>query len=162
MSRKVEKFGGGCVLGIIVRKQNLGVTMIKYLQVPIGKYGSITVEIEPTSDTSGFEELGIQKVKPEPSSSFEELGAKERVRKAAQTVTVEATNAFDKMSETIQVVVYGFRDRMSQIEQAVQPDEASVEFGLALKADAGVVVAQAGADASFKIKLIWKSLAREG
>jgi hypothetical protein len=134
--------------------------VISYLQVPIEGYGAIRVEIEPTSDTGGFEELGIRELEPVTTGDFEDLGFKEKAQKTVQAVTVEAANAFDKMTDTIQAVAYGFRARMSQIEQAVQPDEASVEFGLALKADAGVVVAQAGADASFKVKLTWKSLSR--
>ena len=128
--------------------------MIKYLQVPVGKHGTINVEIKPTEDSSGFEELGISKDVSATTTGFEEdLGLEE----VAQTVTARATKAFEKMTETIHALAYGFRERMDQLEEKVRPDEVSVEFGLSLKADAGVVIAQAGADASFKITVAWKA-----
>ena len=111
--------------------------MVKYLQIPVGEHGSINVEIEPAQDSGGFTELGIQNM--------------------AETAMAEATEAFDKLTATIHAVAYGFREHIDRLEKHVRPDEVSVEFGLTFKADAGVVVAKAGAEASFKIGLTWKS-----
>jgi hypothetical protein len=111
--------------------------MIKYLQIPVGKHGTINVEVESTEDSSGFQRLG-------------------RIQEIAQAATAEATEAFDKITDTIYVLAHGFRERLDRLEKTVRPDEVSVEFGLALKADAGVVIARAGTEASFKIKLGWK------
>jgi hypothetical protein len=58
----------------------------------------------------------------------------------AQVVTAEAAYAFDKMSDSIHMVACGFRERLDQLEEKMRPDEASVEFGLALKSDAGNVL----------------------
>jgi hypothetical protein len=37
------------------------------------------------------------------------------------------------------------------------PNEASIEFGLKLQAQAGVVIAKATTDAHFVVKLVWKN-----
>ena len=112
--------------------------MIKYLQIPVGEHGSINVEIEPVQESGGFKKLG-------------------KIRDLAEATTSEATEAFDLLTATIHTVAYGFREHIDRLEKHVRPDEVSVEFGLAFKADAGVVVAKAGAEASFKVGLTWKS-----
>jgi len=135
---------------------------IKYLKVPVGEHGAIKIEIEPTDDTGGFEELGIDESKFAAAAvgGFEDLGLREGVRKTTQAVTAEALYAFDKMSDTIHTLAYGLWERIEQLEEKAQPDEVSVELGLSLKADAGVVVAQVGTDANFKVKLTWKPSSR--
>jgi hypothetical protein len=131
--------------------------MVTYIQVPVGSYGMVNVEIQPTDDIREFEELGISKDEfVATTDRVEDLGVEERVQEVARITTATATQAFEKMTETIHTLAKGFRERMDALEDTIRPDEVSIEFGIALKAGAGVVVAQAGADASFKVKLAWK------
>jgi hypothetical protein len=133
---------------------------VKYLQIPVDEYGTIQVEIEPAEDISGLKELGIDKRSLESAGGFEDLGLEEELEERAQAVTVAVSSAFQRVVDTVRTVAYGFWDRLSQLEEGARPDEASVKFGLALKADAGVVLTQVGGEGNFEIELTWKPSAR--
>ena len=130
---------------------------IKYLEMSVGEYGKVKVEIEPTE----VEELGLSGIRSAPSRGFEDLGLKRDLARATRDVTAEATKAFDAISSNIHTLAHGFRQSVYQIEEKARPDEFSIEFGLALKADAGVVItglweAGGGGEANFKVVLTWK------
>jgi hypothetical protein len=129
---------------------------VKYLEIPVDEYGTIKVEIEPTDDTSGLEELGVDKDKLSESGGFEDLGWREDVKGMTRTVTAGATSAFDEIVGTVHTIAYGLRDRLDKFDEKARPDEASVTFGLAIKADAGVVLAQVGSEGSLEVQLTWK------
>ena len=107
----------------------------EYIVIDVGKeYGSFKVEVEPIEkDFSGTEELG-----------------KDTTEKATQAV--KRLN-FNEISNTICAIVGGVKD----VIKKTQPDQVSVEFSIAIKADTSVVVAQAGAEAQFSITLTWEA-----
>jgi hypothetical protein len=133
---------------------------IKYLEIPVDKYGTIKVEIEPTDDTSGLEKLGVDKSELAKPGGFEDLGRREDLKAMARAVTAEATSAFDEIVGTVHTIAYGLRDRLDKFDEKARPDEASVTFGLAIKADAGVVLAQVGSEGSLEVQLTWKPSTR--
>jgi hypothetical protein len=133
---------------------------IKYLEIPVDEYGTIKVEIEPRDDTSGLEELGVDKGELEESGGFEDLGSREDLKSMARAVTAEATSAFNEMVGTIHTIAYGLRDRLDKLDEKARPDEASVKFGLVLKADAGVVLAQVGSEGNLEVQLTWTASPR--
>jgi hypothetical protein len=129
---------------------------IKYLEIPVDEYGTIKVEIEPTDDASGLEELGVDTDKLAEPGRVEDLGWREDVKDMRQAVTAEAISAFDEIVGTVHTIAYGLRDRLDRFDEKARPDEASVTFGLAIKADAGVVLAQVGSEGSLEVQLTWK------
>ena len=134
---------------------------IRYLQIPVDDYGSFIVEITQTESQEGLKTLGVdEKLLTQEDDGFEDLGVVEDI----ETLIAEANNGFDQMSSVIKTISYGFRDHIVdlgkqavKIGKASRPDEATIEFGLTFKSDAGVVVAKAGVDADFKVTLTWKA-----
>jgi hypothetical protein len=130
---------------------------VKYLQVPVGDYGSITVEIEPTPEAYLSETLGVTPEQPPPEWEGEgekvvqPLGLEEDVERAIETSVLVAADAFDAVSDTVYAVARGFQDCMKRVE----PDEASVEFGISVSGEAGVVLKVKG-ESSFTVTLTWK------
>lgn len=133
---------------------------IKYLEIPVDEYGTIKVEIESTNDTSGLEELGVDKRELAEPGGFEDLGRKERKGDKTQAMTAWAASAFEEVVGTVHTIAYGLRDRLDKFDEKARPDEASVTFGLAIKADAGVVLAQVGSEGSLEVQLTWKPSSR--
>jgi alkanesulfonate monooxygenase SsuD/methylene tetrahydromethanopterin reductase-like flavin-dependent oxidoreductase (luciferase family) len=65
-------------------------------------------------------------------------------------------------TESFQAALARFRPMASAVvkqlrELADRPEEISVEFGLKLTADAGMVIAKTGGEANFKVSLVWRS-----
>jgi Trypsin-co-occurring domain 1 len=58
--------------------------------------------------------------------------------------------ALDKLKPAASRIISKLRDL------AEHPDEISVEFGIKLNATAGAVVASAGVEANYVVKLVWK------
>ncbi|NJO17812.1 MAG: hypothetical protein HC877_19400 [Thioploca sp.] len=106
----------------------------EYIVIDVGKeYGSFKVEVEPIEkDFSGTEELGLRETVQETTQAVKRLN-------------------FNEISNTICAIVGGIKAVMRE----TQPDQVSVEFSIAIKADTSVVVAQAGAEAQFSITLTW-------
>jgi hypothetical protein len=73
-----------------------------------------------------------------------------------QTVGLEDVLAFDGVRETIEAIAAELAGAWEQ----VKPDEASVEFGLALTAKSGKLtglLVEGGGSASLKVALTWKA-----
>lgn len=87
---------------------------IRYLQVPIGEYGTIKVEIEPTEMGGVSEELGVSEIQPD--ASVEELAFdfEEKAQKLAEVTTIIAAEVFDDISDAVYAVACGFRDCMDR------------------------------------------------
>ena len=68
------------------------------------------------------------------------------VKKASQTFQ----SALDKIRPAASIIITKLRDLTDP------PDEIEVEFGLTLNAEAGAVVALAGAEANYTVTLTWK------
>jgi hypothetical protein len=126
---------------------------INYLEVPVEEYGTVKVEIEPTELTRLSKDLGVSDVPSTKNEDFEELMISPE--DIAQTAAIIATSAFDKISDTVSMLACGFHDSLKKTKPHAKPDEVSVEFGLTIKGDAGVVLSQAGAKAAIKVTLTW-------
>lgn len=104
-----------------------------HIEVTVGDYGTILVEIAPTA-REGWREAG-------------------RPVELVQKMTVE----FERVMETVRAIARGFRDGLERLEEKTRPDEATLEFGLKLGGETDVVLVRASGEAAFKISLTWKS-----
>lgn len=124
--------------------------MIKYIDVPMGDHNTVRVEIAPARSTTGLKELGVDFAV---TGELEDLGIEEKADEVTRTMAAVATKAFDKMTDTINTVAHGLQNSV----KSLKPAEWSVEFNIKFTADAGVVIVQAGTEASFTVTLNWKS-----
>ena len=65
---------------------------------------------------------------------------------------IKAAQSFDDSLGTLKVVATRVFDTLKELA----PTEAEVEMGFKLTASAGVVLAKAGGEAHFRVKLVWK------
>ena len=72
----------------------------------------------------------------------------------AGTVTDKAKETFETALEKIKPAAAAIITKLRDLSEA--PDEIGVEFGIKLSAEAGAFVASTGAEANFKVTLIWK------
>lgn len=103
-------------------------------EVPVDEFGTIVVEIAPIE--------GLHEV-------------------SAGDVLQNAAIAFDKVTQTIEICAKGFISHIHQMERKSRPQEVSIEFGIALKADAGVVLVHTSTEGNFKVTLKWTEKADE-
>jgi hypothetical protein len=66
----------------------------------------------------------------------------------------QAKQTFEDAVSTVQPVAEALLAQFRTL--SVHPDEVSLEFGITLKVDAGVLIARTGAEANFKIAVKWK------
>jgi hypothetical protein len=64
-----------------------------------------------------------------------------------------ASKSFESALNNLSPIANTIISKLNNI--AIPPDEASVEFGLALRADASVAITKMGTEANFKINLKW-------
>ena len=87
--------------------------------------------------------------------SDEDLGQGQELAGFAENVIVkEAKETFDKAIKNVKPVLEKTLETLIDIPK--QPEEIEVEIGLKLNGDAGAIFAKIGAEANFKIKLLWK------
>jgi hypothetical protein len=67
-------------------------------------------------------------------------------------VAVDAIETMEAGLDTLQPALIGLRDKL----RAVGPQEMTVELGIKLSTKAGIVIAQAAAEANFKVTLHWR------
>jgi len=79
-------------------------------------------------------------------------------RDAAKLSVVE--DAPEKFEESLSVIKTVAQSMIGKIKELAKPkpDQAEVEFGIMLKADLGAIIAKAGTQANFRVKLTWKDL----
>ena len=124
--------------------------MSQYITVTSGKYGTIKFEVDSSETAQNFNELSISK--PKITGAVEKLSLKKNVQNAVEQTTDVAEKIFDQIKNNILALSEEFKDVMKQ----AAPDEASLEFSLTVKADAGVMIAKAGAESALKVNLTWK------
>jgi hypothetical protein len=73
--------------------------------------------------------------------------------KAGRGLPEEARESFESAIGSLGPVTNAIISKLVNVSNP--PDEASVEFGLTLKADAGMVITKVGTEASFKVNLKW-------
>jgi hypothetical protein len=66
-------------------------------------------------------------------------------------VALKATESFEAAIDRLLPAVRAIADRVRQ----VTPDQASVELGVKVTAESGVIVAKAAGEANFKLTLTW-------
>jgi len=105
--------------------------MKRLIEFPLQEGGAILVEVD----------------------SAEPAGA--RVRGASPTEVAEkAKQAFETSLERIKPVAGAVIGKLRELTD--QPEQVTVEFGIKLSAEAGVVLASTGVEANFKITVLWK------
>ena len=105
--------------------------MKRLIEFPLEDGGSIVVEVDEPEPPSGVVRAARPgEVVENARQSFE--AAMERIRPVAGTLIAKLRGLHDP------------------------PDEVEVEFGLKMNAEAGAVLAAAGAEANYKVTLTWK------
>ncbi len=66
-----------------------------------------------------------------------------------------ASMATDTLEEALGGVGPASRAIVSRLRAAADPSEITIEFGIKVSADAGVVVARTGGEANFRVVLTW-------
>jgi Trypsin-co-occurring domain 1 len=91
------------------------------------------------------------------STILVEVSAPEGMRPAARPAEIAAAAAQSLQAalEPIEPLVRTVAARLRQLPES--PDEVTVEFGVKLGAEAGIVLARAAVDAQLQLKLTWKS-----
>lgn len=64
---------------------------------------------------------------------------------------------FEDIMSVIKETAESAHEGMKQIKEAASPDEYKIKFGLKLSANAGVILANSGSEASFEVTLSWSS-----
>lgn len=108
--------------------------MAGVLSYPLGDGGVLAVEAASPGWESGLE-LAAPKERPQK--------AEERLRSSGETLE----SALDKVSPGLKTVAARLR--------ALSPDEATIEFGLTVTAESGVVVAKGSAEVHFTVTMTW-------
>ncbi len=73
--------------------------------------------------------------------------------KAGRSLPDEAAQSFEATINSLSPIASSIVSKLINISNP--PQEATVEFGLTLKADTGVIITKVGAEANFKINLKW-------
>jgi hypothetical protein len=73
--------------------------------------------------------------------------------KAGRGFSEEAKESFESALDGLSPIATAIISKLINISNP--PAEASVEFGLTLKADAGMIITKVGTEANFKINLKW-------
>jgi len=73
--------------------------------------------------------------------------------KAARGLPEESTESFESAINSLSPIANAIISKLTRVSNP--PDEAVVEFGLTLKADAGVVITRIGTEADFNVRLKW-------
>ena len=84
----------------------------------------------------------------------EDIDGEAGIVKAGRGLPEEATKSFESALNSLNPIASTIVSKLLSVSNP--PDEAVVEFGLTLKADAGVVITKVGTEANFKINLKWK------
>lgn len=92
--------------------------------------GSLLVEVDEPQT------MGLQRI------SADDLGDK-------------ITDASESFEEAIDSVLEHAKQVLDSLEKLL-PSEAEIEFGIKLTAQAGAILAKAGGEANFSVKLTWK------
>jgi hypothetical protein len=74
--------------------------------------------------------------------------------KAGRGLPDEAAQSFEAAINGLSPIASSIVSKLINISHP--PDEAAVEFGLKLRADSGFIITNAGAEANFKINLMWR------
>lgn len=88
----------------------------------------------------------VEVAEPERGGLVPASRGREVVAKAQQTLE----HALEKLQPTAEAII----SKLKGLSE--RPNEIEVQFGLKLSAEAGAVLAAAGAEANYNVKLVWK------
>jgi hypothetical protein len=112
------------------------VTMKRLVQFSLGNNETILVEVDEPLDSGRAPDGDVPRG----------MGAAELAQKAGQTFE----SAISKIKPLAGAVIAKLRELQDS------PEEVSVEFGIKLSAEAGVLLASSSVEANFKIAATWK------
>ena len=101
----------------------------KLIEFPLESGGSVLVEVTVPQDRGGL------------------------VGRSDDTVEA-APHSFENALATLKPVCEAVMARMSAL--AIAPEEVEIELGVALKAEAGFVIARTAAEGNLRVKVKWK------
>jgi hypothetical protein len=78
-----------------------------------------------------------------------------RASDALQMMQAQSQKAINLAMGTIRAMAYRVSKSINSLEDSVRPDEAAVEFGINLDAEAGAMLAKASTGAQITVKLKW-------
>jgi hypothetical protein len=90
------------------------------------------------------------------TQNHEKTSGPTRISRAGKVIE-QAQKSFDDALEKIQPIASSIIGKVRNLSDS--PDEVEVKFGFNMNADAGAVIASAGAEANFEITLKWSSKA---
>jgi hypothetical protein len=79
-----------------------------------------------------------------------EIGPASRASDLVTSAAVSFDGALAHIRKAASIALANFRDA------ELRPDEVQIEFGVALNAQAGAVIARTGVDGHLKVQLIWR------
>jgi hypothetical protein len=112
---------------------------------PKGETVAYLVEV-PVGGVDGQSEVVKVQIEPQGDGLV-------RVARPGQVVA-RATRSLGEMVAAVRPVAQNFVEVFQDMPR--RPDEISVEFGLALSAEADVVISSTSAQANFKVALVWR------
>lgn len=115
--------------------------MAGVLSYPLGDGGVLAVEAASPGGEGGLELAA-------PRERLKK--AEERLRSSGETLE----SALDKVSPGLKTVAAKLR--------ALSPDQATIEFGLTVTAESGVVVAKGSAEVHFTVTMMWNGANGDG
>lgn len=71
-----------------------------------------------------------------------------------QAIVEKAKISFDQALDKLKPAASAIISKLRELAES--PDEISVEFGIKLNAAAGAVIASAGVEANYTVRLLWK------
>lgn len=84
----------------------------------------------------------------------EDLTARKTMRGSGPESVKQVTTTFESVIGKLKPVVETVARELASLANA--PDAVEVEFAVKLSADAGVIIARAGSEASLRVKVGWK------
>jgi hypothetical protein len=88
------------------------------------------------------------------------LEADERVGQVQAGVADQLEASVNEVKHITARLALGFADTMTSVAKEARPDEMEMTFGIKMSAESGWVIAKAGGEANFEVKLVWKSTHR--
>ena len=99
-------------------------------------YQDVKILIEP-SDAKGFKQV----------ISF---------KKSKEELSKMAEKAIENTMKTIQGMITRVNTTIEGVDPAQKPKHVEVQFGIKFDAELDIIIAKAGAEASFQVTLIWE------
>ena len=88
---------------------------------------------------------------------FEMLGVRSIARFSPEDLVEKSKAAIETAMFTMRLMAARAVETIKKIKVSERPDKVEMEFGLKLDAEAGALVAKAGAEAAIKVTMTWEN-----